>query len=243
MKERGNLKAKVERGVPNSKLVERFAGIVRDRGGPGRFAEEFGVPPTTLYSWTSGKSAPPLWLLEELVERGFNADWLLTGRGLMRISGAVRLPEILGPEGERSGGLVGVPFYRDVAAGAGGGMVPGPEENPVFIGFDEAWLRRSFGVSPRELVLLAAEGPSMEPTIRDGEVLLVNVSPAGRRLVDGIFVVRRYDELVVKQLQIMSGRLIKVVSANTDFEPYSVSLDASDDFQIVGRVVFIFRRT
>jgi phage repressor protein C with HTH and peptisase S24 domain len=103
-------------------------------------------------------------------------------------------------------------------------------------------LRRELGVAPRELALIAAEGESMEPTIRAGELLLFDRSEHGKRPRDGIFIVRLEGSMMVKRLQPMPGLTIAVSSENPAFQPFLIRLDEATDFEILGRVVVVFRR-
>jgi len=91
------------------------------------------------------------------------------------------------------------------------------------------------------IAAIRAEGDSMRPTLSDGDDILVDASEAGRRLRDGIYVLRREGALLVKRLALSpaAGR-IAVLSDNPDYPSWPECDPA--DLEIVGRVVWVGRR-
>jgi phage repressor protein C with HTH and peptisase S24 domain len=81
----------------------------------------------------------------------------------------------------------------------------------------------------------------MQPTISDGDMLLVSVQV--EQIRDGIYV-SRYDGLLqVKRLQRQPKGVIRVTSDNPAYDPFSVNLqEEGTDFAIVGRVVWVGRK-
>ncbi|OYY89600.1 MAG: peptidase S24 [Sphingomonas sp. 28-66-16] len=95
---------------------------------------------------------------------------------------------------------------------------------------------RELGARAENLSIIAAQGSSMEPTIVDGDDMLVD--RGDRRVPDrgGIFVVRRDGALMVKRLA-RQGRTIRVISDNPEFPPLPPG-----PVEIIGRVVRLSRR-
>lgn len=197
-------------------------------------AASLGVPYRTYQNYENGAAPPKIEVLYRLVDLGFRPDWALRGVAPMR-SIEDRAVEPV------PSSLIALPLYTAPRASAGGGAIEVAEEQQL-MAIDEAWLRRSFAVSPRDLALMVADGESMEPTIRAGEILLFDKSEAGIKLRDGIYIVRLEEAVMVKRLQLMPGRHLKVVSDNAAFEPYTIELADGVDFAVIGRVVFVFRR-
>lgn len=197
-------------------------------------AAAIGVPYRTYQNYENGTAPPKIEVLYRLVDLGFRPDWALRGIAPMR-----------GTEGGAGdvvpSGLVALPLYTAPRAAAGGGSIDVAEEQQL-MAIDEAWLRRTFAVSPRDLALMVVDGESMEPTIRAGEILLFDRSEAGLKLRDGIFIVRLEGAVMVKRLQLMPGRKLQVASDNPAFKPYTIELADGVDFAVIGRVVFVFRR-
>ena len=121
-----------------------------------------------------------------------------------------------------------------LALGASAGPGAEPEGELAFdsIRFSWRWLR-SLGLQPSLLSTIVVSGDSMEPTLRDGDEILVDRKP--RAVRDGIHVVRLGDSLLVKRLD--TGRPGKVVllSDNPAYPPIEC---LGADLTVVGRVVW-----
>lgn len=109
--------------------------------------------------------------------------------------------------------------------------------------FKESWVRHELGASPNDLYLIRVSGDSMEPTLRAGDVILVN-----RRAIkpdrEGVYILRLNGMLVVKRLQALPGGRMRIISDNAAFTSFDVTnseLDGSD-IQVIGRVVWVGRR-
>ena len=135
--------------------------------------------------------------------------------------------------------LVQIPVL-DVEASAGHGAVAGSEARAGQFGFDDKWLRRLTQAKPTNLSIIKVNGDSMEPTLHDGDEVLVDVSDEQMRLRDGIYVLRMDGALNVKRVAIEpQGRKISVVSDN-DAYPSWQGLDRRS-INIVGRVLWFGR--
>jgi len=119
-----------------------------------------------------------------------------------------------------------------IGASAGAGAHPDGEAAFDTIRFSSRWLR-SFGLQSGMLSTILVSGDSMEPTLRDGDEILVDRTL--RPLRDGIHVVRLGDSLLVKRLD--TGRPGKVVllSDNPAYPPVEC---ATPDVEVIGKVVW-----
>lgn len=140
-----------------------------------------------------------------------------------------------------------IPLY-DQAASAGdgalaldleqddGGARPSSETRLAFL---KAWLRGYKGLHPSKLFLLTVAGDSMEPTLSQGDVVLVDRSTK-RVTNDGLYIVRLDGSLLVKRVQALPGGVLKVTSDNSAYEPFTLRLeDEGRDVAIIGRVVWV----
>jgi len=119
-----------------------------------------------------------------------------------------------------------------LGASAGPGALAADEAADDRLRFSQRWLR-TLGLDPAHLSVIEVAGDSMEPTLRDGDEILVDRATRGWR--DGIHVVRIDDVLLVKRLAQGAAGTIRVISDN----PAYASMDrAHDDVAIVGRVVW-----
>lgn len=119
-----------------------------------------------------------------------------------------------------------------LGASAGPGALAFDERAIGAFRFTRGWLRGQ-GLDPRSLSTIAVDGDSMEPTLRDGDEILVDASP--RPLRDGIHVVEVAGALLVKRLDTgRSGRIV-LKSDNQAYDPVDLQLD---EVRVVGRVVW-----
>jgi len=119
-----------------------------------------------------------------------------------------------------------------LGASAGPGTVAVDEVAQDRLRFSQRWLR-TLGLDPAHLSVIEVAGDSMEPTLRDGDEILVDRS--GRPWRDGIHVVRIDDVLLVKRLEQGAAGTIRVISDNP---AYANTDRARDEVTIVGRVVW-----
>jgi len=136
--------------------------------------------------------------------------------------------------------LVQIPVL-DVEASAGHGAVAGAESQAGQFGFDEKWLRKLTQARSTNLSIIKVVGDSMEPTLHDGDEVLVDVSDEQSKLRDGIYVLRMDGALNVKRVAIEpQGRKISVVSDNAAYPSWQ-GLDRRS-INIVGRVLWFGRK-
>jgi phage repressor protein C with HTH and peptisase S24 domain len=126
-----------------------------------------------------------------------------------------------------------------VGASAGAGALTEAEGFAGKVGFDEKWLRK-LGVDPAQVSLIRVEGDSMQPTLNDGDDIMVDTSAASRPLKDGVHVLRMDDVLMVKRLVKERGGKLSVLSDNSAYPSWS-NLDEGA-VRVVGRVVWVGRR-
>lgn len=119
-----------------------------------------------------------------------------------------------------------------LGASAGPGAVPAQEEAIGAFRFSARWLREH-GYDPGQLSAIAVIGDSMEPTLRDGDEILVDRSPSPLR--DGIHVLRLDDALLVKRTDTGRPGRITLISDNPSYRPIEVS---SAEPEVIGRVVW-----
>ncbi len=188
--------------------------------------------------------------LQQFIRKGSPRKLEETDRATLARFFGVGEDELGAPEAEEiypaKSGAVGKPpaaraQWVDVprlalGASAGPGAVA-EEDAPVgHLRFAQGWLRE-LGLTPGALSALTVAGDSMEPTLRDGDEILVaraDSDPAGR-LRDGIHVIRRDGVLQVKRLQFGTGQAA-VISDNRAY-PSDMAVPL-DELDVLGRVVW-----
>ena len=147
-------------------------------------AEVVGVTDRTIRKWMSGTEPARnyLELLSQTLE--VNIEWLVLGRGPQRSSDR---------SGQAKDNYVHIPLY-DIRAGAGDGVIVDEEEIAELMAFSRSWIRSELRANPKNLSLIFVSGDSMEPTLRPGDVVLVDQSQAESG-TDGVYVLRRDGHL------------------------------------------------
>ena len=127
----------------------------------------------------------------------------------------------------------------DVQASAGNGALAQSEEPVDFLAFQESWLRER-NIKPRFARVLTARGDSMEPTIRDGDVLLVDTSITSV-YDNAIYIVVYNGHVLVKRVNLKRDGALTIISDNDRHPPEEVPLAEVPDLHIAGRVMWFGR--
>ena len=136
-----------------------------------------------------------------------------------------------------TGGLLRIRQLQ-VGASAGPGSLA-DDEYAESMGFGPKWLRR-LGLDAANLSLIAVDGDSMNPTLGDGDDIMVDHSAASRLLRDGIYVLRMDDVLLVKRVAMGPSGKLSIRSDNPQYPDWD---DVSpESVNIIGRVVWTGRR-
>jgi phage repressor protein C with HTH and peptisase S24 domain len=222
-------------------FARRIGSIIPKGSSINAFAKKAGVNESLLRKYIAGESLPGLEKLIAIARTsGVRVEWLATGEGPTRPDDGTAQAQPTDSSPVLTADHVYVPLF-DVTASAGGGAVVEAELVEDTLAFKRSWLLTELRVRPEDLALVHVEGESMEPTLRPGDLILVNRSDTSVR--DGIYLLRLNSALLVKRLQWLPGGKLKVASDNPAYEPFIVSMqDESQDLAIVGRIVWSGRR-
>lgn len=141
----------------------------------------------------------------------------------------------------KSSEQVSLPFYN-VEASAGAGTLVEDEEKANLISFDKYFLSSNLGVNRANVFMMSVKGDSMEPTIKNSALIMVDRDSL--TLTDGIYVLRYFDQLLVKRLNFSLSGVVRIISDNTAYpmeEIHKEQLSATD-VEIIGRVVWTGQR-
>lgn len=131
-----------------------------------------------------------------------------------------------------NGDTVFVPHYRNRVS-AGNGVSAAEPELKRMLPFNSGWVRAELGANPSDLVMVDVYGDSMEPTLYDGDQVLVDRRKRDLR-EHGLYVFRVEDELFVKRSEYQYGRVL-LVSDNSRYKPFYLDEARGEAF---GRVVW-----
>lgn len=207
-------------------LAARLRTVIPRAGGKRAVAKKSGVPERTLGHYLAGTAEPPATVLGKIAAVcGVSTDWLV-------MSLAAELHDAgHGPFLTQSFELVP---QLSVQVSAGGGVIVTDEETNGFVAFRSEWLG-NLGISAKYARVMMAVGDSMGPTIRDGDLLLVDHSIKTPRS-EGIYIVVYQGVVIVKRVQIRRDGTLVLKSDNGKYEDEVVPRIEKDSLQIAGRV-------
>lgn len=126
-----------------------------------------------------------------------------------------------------------IPFY-DVEASAGHGYLVGHELQTTQMAFRKDWLKQK-GLQVSQCALIKAKGDSMDPTIHDGDLLLVDTS-IDHIMDDSIYIIQTDNNLIVKRLQQNLDGSLTIISDNKLYDKKIISAERATEIKIAGRV-------
>jgi phage repressor protein C with HTH and peptisase S24 domain len=205
----------------------RLSQLIRAFGSVAMLARKVGVSDNAIYKWLAGRGQPSVANLVALARAArVSIEWLATGREAAPSGRASR-------RFANHSDYTFVPRY-DVRVASGRGAVIRSEQVVDYLAFKTEWVYRRLNAEPRNLLLIEAVGDSMEPTLEDSDLILVDLGEP-RFKQDGIYVLRRDDELVVKRLQRRPDGKLIIRSDNPAYEP---SVATRECLGIIGRVIW-----
>ena len=240
-------------------LKSRVAWALKKAGkSNNELGEVFGVTSNTIAAYKDERGDLKGVVLSGLAEKfGFNAAWLLTGQG--EPYGEHQPPQETKVKSVQDGrapypyikeGDVQIPQHAEpdprefdfvpmaeASLNAGGGAFVISEATRELYAFRKTWLRK-IASSPRDIVLIEVSGDSMEPTVQNGDVVMLDL---GRRALKSglIYAIRIAETILIKRLDILAGGNVRVISDNRLYQPYEVP---HRDLRIIGQVIWFARQ-
>lgn len=216
-------------------LMDAVAGM-----NPTKLSKETGVNQSTIWRVLKGKIEDPgTDVLAPLANRFRVSIAQLRGETVIDL-------HTVAEEAPTYGAVVTLRVYG-AEASAGTGRLPNEHDTVVgSMQVSQEWLRRNVpGItSSKNLAVITALGGSMEPTFKDGDILLVDRG-VDEVKVDTIYVLTRSDssksgELFVKRLQRKLNGDLLIKSDNQLFEDELLPAKDLPDIRVLGRVVYIW---
>lgn len=190
-------------------------------------AKAAGRTPESLQNWMKGIAAPPFDVMVNLaLGKGVRLDWLATGVGPMMGTAAPGPVE----------GFVYIPRY-DVRIGAGNGQIVDTANLKGFLAFREDWVRSRLRRNPAYLAVMEAFGDSMHPTIKDGDIMLVDLSENTVR-GPAVYAVVAGESAIVKRIELKIDGSLLVKSDNPAYDPIVLKGPEISELRVIGKVVW-----
>jgi phage repressor protein C with HTH and peptisase S24 domain len=187
-----------------------------------------GKSASTYSRYEQGMDIPLTVVATLSAETEIPLDWIVSGRAMdRRTQPADAAPDIARSDGDD------VPIQKLAFKAAAGGALM-LDDGSSYVNFPRVVLHQH-GVAPGHARLMQASGESMRETISDGDLMLVDVSPAATQIADGkIYVFTVGHEAYVKRLK-RSGDDVIMIADNRDmFPPETVPKELP--LRIYGRV-------
>lgn len=182
------------------------------------FARECGISDTVLRQYLIGQSEPTRPALLAIASTvHVSLDWLIAGQGNAEEPSYKLLDSLL----LMAGDIKDVAFLKD-------------------------WLNQQFPGASGIWMLYYMKDDSMEPTIRKGDLLLVDAGVKDIHQVDnGIYLLRLFGPSVVKRLQRVGKESIEVLHDNPFYKSFSVEISEfgqREAHTLVGQVLWFGRK-
>lgn len=211
-------------------LAQRITKAVETAGGIGRVSKAIGKSRATIDRWMNAQNEPGAREIAALSEvSGFEIGWISSGQG----------EQIRSQNVSQVSDIVLLPIL-DVSASAGTGYLNHNEEVVAHLPFPAGFLK-TLGVNPEKVRAVRSRGDSMEPTIPDDRLVLVNT--ADRDISRSrIFLIRTADGLRLKRILRTHDGAILLISDNKGLYPEE-RIEGSDleTLKVIGRAFWTER--
>lgn len=231
------LATKAARAVARDVFMKEFGQRCRQARGTMAIeaaASLIGVHRNTIWNIERGDSLPDAFDLETIAkaykttpEKLLNGDH--TGKRLASlVEKSVHAVE--------QDGFVYVPLF-DIRVSAGNGAFSDLEAVVAMRPFEAGFIRRDLGITHNEIAMTGVVGVSMEPWLRSKDTVLTDLKDRDA-MTEGIHIVRLDGALLIKKLQRLPGKILRVSSYNPAYEPFDIQTteDSDRDFEVIGRV-------
>lgn len=215
-------------------MAARLAGAIELSGGRAAIAERTGIPVTSIDRYCRAQSEPPATRLGELAKAcGVTTDFIIFGEQAR--------PEVLMAQltpGARSADLENVELIPllDVIASAGPGYENTRPYEIELLPFPKSWLAR-LGLPARFARFIDSRGDSMEPTIPEGAICLVDVRVEHARK-DGIYVLLDGANVRIKRIAIGWQNSVVLISDNERYASETLAPPDAEALRVAGKVVW-----
>lgn len=224
-------------------MAKRVRARANERGAtPAVLSRFLSVPTSTMDNYWKGKRPWPVELLSPLAELlGFDPGELLTGKKPTPTLGAGAMEDLrrslaASDKLNMKAELVDLAEV-DLAYGLGGSYADGELEVTTHR-FPQALLQKLTRTPAGEVTLASGRGDSMEPTIHDGDWLMIDRSQRSVREQDALWALTVGEIAMVKRLRVFGERVILL----SDNDRVPAAEYHHEEVNIVGRVFFIGRR-
>lgn len=234
--------------IENCKKVEGFGKRIEERRKQLKLSRpdvctSLGIAISTLQAWETEQREPPISALVKLADiLKVSPNYLLTGeQNQPATSQNVVSKAFESLEQERSvlDEVSMIDSFESIKVSAGFGSfnegVTVPDGQEPYADS----LLQSLGVKAANCAVFWANGKSMQPTIADGDQLLVDLSHNKVRGDDKIYLVQNGESVWVKRVKMLWDGVELISDNREEYEPIKITNQEAQSLQIIGQVVHV----
>ena len=218
-------------------LGKRIVKVTEIVGGKSVLARMVDTYEANIYRYINATNAIAAHMLVKIANvSGVTVNWLATGEGPMLKGHELKRPQDVEE-------YVYIPLYN-ISTSAGRETFLNRTGALDSIAFKTSWIFDVIHSPPEDLTLVHVTGDSMEPTLSDKDLVMIDRGYDAQKPRDGLFLVRLDETLLVKRLQCLIGGQIEISSDSSGYKPFTVNLDQVDekDFAVIGQVVWVGKK-
>ncbi|HDL1183808.1 helix-turn-helix transcriptional regulator [Mannheimia haemolytica] len=217
---------------------ERIDLVINKLNGPSEFARQTGVTLSTIARWRKGEAEPSRPNLIKIAEvANVSIEWLATGKESQPQAQQGIVERAFNKFREMTGELISmINSFGSINVSAGFGSfnegITKPDGQEPYADS----LLQKLGVKADNCGVFWANGTSMEPTICDGDQMLVDFSKKEARGDDKIYLIQNGESVWVKRVR-REWDYIELISDNESYRPIRITEEDAQNLQIIGQVV------
>lgn len=215
-------------------ISKKLLAVIGDGKSINGWAADHDLPPQSVHGWIKFDRMPHKAQLLRLAQAtGISEEWWREG-SLPPPTSEISISTESAPA-ETNPDLVNIPRLN-VKASAGYGNHVYEERVVGHFQASRAWVRNVLNCDPGKVQIIFVDGPSMEPTLEDGELVLID-----RRCEkfdnDAVYAIQFDGQLRIKRVQLRWDGTVVIKSDNPKFEPDTLTQEQADRLHVVGKVL------
>lgn len=199
-----------EKVEENKVFKEQFARMceISKADNARQFADRIEIQPESVYGAINREQIPKTWFFELRERFGVNIEWILSGDG----------PKLL-KEPNIKDGFVTIPQINTQLS-EDGKLVPDNRVD-LRVAFREEWIRPRG--RPESMSVMRIYGDSMQPTLQDGDLVLINHDTVKIRPNGGLYAIETNGEIFVRECRFdYISQAVNILNHNSKFGMQSI---------------------
>lgn len=189
-------------------------------------ASILGIDSSAISKAKKRNSVPQSWIMRLAKQFNLNPEWIERGTGKTHLNSP--------KQSETEFNIIPKVNAR---LSAGGGSFETESDIEGYYSFQRKWLLKKG--SPRKMVLMDIFGNSMEPELRDGDTVLIDMSK-NEILAGAMYAIGVDDTVRVKRVEKLPDKLV-LISENNRYGSEYIQGDEINNVRILGKVIWVCR--